>query len=295
MTSSLEIRRKKIYQQALRQKYVGCAFDIDGTLTERGEEFIPSFMIDKLAELTTKVPVAICSARKLEHARAKIDPLFKRSSDPKTCRENFIFLCENGSIGYYFDPKSQEYKEFYRVDYPYARSHFKKLFQHLQKVLEPKLGSAFTCEVSMIFRPIRVNDPDREALATRSHKLGILIKKELKKLDHKKALRIGNSGIGITIFPAAGDKDNGTRMFAEYVRTSKNLKISKNAKELIVVGDQPLGDGNDHAFLKGKYGTPFTVGKTDPKKLLPLPVYNARGKIIHGPEATATLLKNLQF
>jgi len=242
------------------------------------------------------VPLAVCSARNLAHAYEKMAPVFTRSANPAVCQSNWILICENGSVGYFYDQENKKYAEFYRVQYPYPEAHRNSLFARVNKALEGKLGESFMNEVSIIFRPVNFNDPDRVALANRSRELAQAVAGELAKVDPKSSLKTGDSGIGVSIFPFNGDKEQGTQQFAKYLREKKGFNIGAEAKELAVVGDQPGKTGNDETFLDGKYGTPFTVGEVHPENLYPLPVYDLQtGKILKGPEGTIYLLKNLKF
>ena len=148
----------------------------------------------------------------------------------------------------------------------------------------------------MAFRPLNLDDPDRIGLAERSHELALIAAVQLEKVDPKKDLQIGDSGLGINIFPYHGNKEHGTLEFAKYLMDKKGINVSADAKELAVVGDQPQPLGNDETFLDGRYGTPFTVGETHPHNLYPLPVYDLEnGRILLGPEGTIYLINNLKF
>jgi len=280
----------------MERTYAGCLFDIDGTLTVRGDEFIPVYMHEILANMCLSVPMAVCSARRLSHAYEKMAVIFTKSDSPQVCQENWVLICENGSIGYIYNTPKGKYEEFYRVPYPYDDAHRKNLFNSLNNVLEGKLSSSFLNEVGMVFRPANLDDPDREALAARSHELAAIATGQLSKSDPKGCLKIGDSAIGINIFPYQGNKEYGTLQFAKYLRDTKGINVEADAKELVVVGDQPQPLGNDETFLNGKYGTPFTVGMTHPDNIEPLPVYDlVNGRVLTGPEGTKYLLNNLKF
>jgi hypothetical protein len=219
-----------------------------------------------------------------------------RAGDPATCQQNFIFICENGCIGYFYDKEAREYKEFYRIPYPYAEAHRDNLFSRINSALGNKIGLSFKKEVGMVFRPVNLDDTDREALAARSREVAKIIEGVLAVADPKGALKIGDSGIGVNVFPYTGNKEQGTLMFAKFIREKLGMNVDENAKELVTVGDQPGPYGNDETFLNGKYGTPFTVGETHPENLLPLPVYDlSTNTVLKGPEGTIYLLKNLKF
>jgi hydroxymethylpyrimidine pyrophosphatase-like HAD family hydrolase len=296
MDEKLTAQQKEQFDLALKEEYTGCLFDIDGTLTVFGDEYIPAFMLQLLADLSLQVPMAVCTARKLSQAYEKLATLFPHATNPLSCQAQWVMICENGAVGYRFDTDKKEYVEFHRIPYPYTEEQRGSLFEKVRKALEGKLSIAFMNEVTLVFRPLKTDDPDREALSARSHELAMTIHEILASSDPKGALKIGDSGMGVSIFPAAGDKEQGTIAFAKYLASSRGILVGPNLKELVCVGDQPLPYGNDESFLDGRFGTPFTVGEAHPEHLLPLPVFDpSSGKVLKGPEGTASLLHQLHF
>lgn len=296
MLENLEDQRRQKFKEALEKTYIGCIFDIDGTLTVRGDEFVPAFMYEPLSTLSMKVPMAICTGRKLSHAYEKMAPIFTHSSDPFYAQSQWFFICENGSIGYVYDSQKKQYEEFYRVPYPYPPGHRGSLFSKLNSALSGKLGTSFLCEVSMVFRPLRYDSITSESLMASCNELLNIIAPIVQTVDPKSVLKIGNSGTGVIVFPYQGNKERGTQEFARYLHEKKGFSISPNAVELVVVGDQPGPYGNDETFLDGRFGMPFTVDGTHPQNLLPLPVYDVTsGAVLKGPEATIALLQQLKF
>jgi hydroxymethylpyrimidine pyrophosphatase-like HAD family hydrolase len=243
-----------------------------------------------------KIPMAVCTGRRLTHAFEKLAPVFTCSTNPGYCQSNWIFICENGSIGYYFDTEKKDYREFYRVPYPYDDHHREVLFSRISNALQGKLGDSCLNEISMAFKPLNFNDTDREATAERSHEVCTLAKKVLTSNDPKGDLKIDDSGIGVNIFPYKGDKNFGTQQFAKFLREKRGLTISENANEIAVIGDQPAPGGGDESFLNGKSGTPFTVGRLHPTNIYPLPVFDLeKNSVLQGPEGTIYLLQHLIF
>jgi hypothetical protein len=296
MSENLEETRKQKFTEALQKSYAGCIFDIDGTLTVRGDEFIPGFMHDLLGKMCLTVPMATCSARSFSHAYDKLAPMFTKSPNPPLCKNSWIMVCENGSVGYRFNSDTKKYEEFFRIPYPYNEAHRESLFGKIKTALGDKLGEGFMNEVSLVFRPVNVGDSNREAVAQRSAEIAVTCNLVLDSMDPKRLLRVGDAGIGVNVFPAAGNKEQGTLQFAKYLTAKMGINISPEAKEIVVVGDQPHPGGNDEVFLGGKYGTPFTVGGIHPDNIYPLPVYDLQsGQILTGPEATSYLLQNLKF
>jgi len=287
-------KQKEAYQKALEQKYTGCIFDIDGTLTVRGDEFIPAYLQPKLAELSMSVPMAVCTARRLQHAHEKLAPLFLHAVDPIQCQANWMLVCENGAVGYVFEKTTRKYVECFRANYPYSEELRTTLFHHLNKKLEDKLAMSFMNVVSMVFRPPWEGlTPDE--MGKRSREIALIIQRELLPYDPKGLLMVGDSGIGVNIFPRNSNKERGIIEFAKSIVKNRGFKISPEAKEIVAIGDKPEPLGNDEKFLDGEYGTPFTVGNTHPENFLPLPVFNADGGILQGPEATLFLLEQLRF
>ncbi len=287
-------KQKEAFQQALQQTYTACIFDIDGTLTVRGDEFIPAFLQPKLAELSMTVPMAVCTARRLQHAHDKLAPLFYHAVDPLKCQANWMLVCENGAVGYVFDPQKKGYSECFREVYPYRDAVPNPFFNHLNSRLKDKFGVSFMNVVSMIFRPPLEGLSSDEVLH-RSREIALAIQGELPQFDPKGLLAVGDSGIGANIFPKNSNKERGILEFAKSIAAGRGYRISPEAREIVAVGDQPEPLGNDETFLDGTYGTPFTVGEIHPENLLPLPVFDKSGKILNGPEATLFLLEQLHF
>ena len=278
----------------MRQQYTACIFDIDGTLTVRGDEFIPAFLQPKLAELSMSVPMAVCTARRLQHAHDKLAPLFVHAVDPLVCQSNWMLICENGAIGYVFDPQKKQYVESYREAYPYPEQLREALFNHINKQLHDKIGVSFMNVISMVFRP-PWEGLTREEVSRRSREIALAVQREIAPFDPKGLLMVGDAGIGVNIFPRYSNKERGIDEFAKSIATRHGFKISREAREIVAVGDQPEPLGNDELFLSGIYGTPFTVGNTHPENILPLPVFDGNGNVLTGPEATLFLLQNLRF
>lgn len=291
---SSQTEQKDAFQKALQKKYTACIFDIDGTLTVRGDEFIPAFLQPKLADLSMTVPMAVCTARRLQHAHDKLAPLFIHAVDPVRCQANWMLVCENGAVGYVFDVQRKKYRECYREFYPYPEEVRSALFNHMNKRLEGKLSASFMNVVSMVFRP-PLEGLSSEEVLQRSHEIALVIQRELPQFDPKGLLSVGDSGIGANVFLKNSNKERGILEFARSIAASHGFRISPEAREIVAIGDQPEPLGNDETFLDGHYGTPFTVGNTHPQNLLPLPVFDLGGKILNGPEATLFLLEQLKF
>lgn len=293
MVDLIENKRNKLFQDAIKQPYPGAVFDIDGTLTNRGQEFIPDFVLEVLANIGLKVPVAVCTGRNLQLALEKIAPVFARASDAARCQNNWILICENGNIGYAYNSLKKNYDEIFRIHWPYSEIEKINLFKEIKGILGNKTGECFMNPVTIVFRPNNADQIDNVELAKRSRELANIIQDHLRKIDHKKLLKIGDSGIGVIIFNHIGNKEIGAEKFAEFLR-AKGFEIGPDGRELLIVGDQPGPMGNDEGFLNGKFGTAFTVGETNGDKIYPLPVFENK-QIIKGPHATVSLLNRLKF
>ena len=296
MPTDLEKLREEKFKKVLKQTFSGCLFDIDGTLTIQGEEYIPAFAQEPLAKLAMKVPVAVCTARSIHHAQESLMAVFTRASDPKYCQANWVIICENGGTGYYFDPQKNGYVEFFKIPYPYPEEIKERIFGRIKGSLEGKTGVAKMDEVSMSFRPINYVSGAAAEVSKSCSEMEEIVIQTLRMVDPKNVLRASNSGSGVNVYPYNGDKEHGTIEFAKYLRETRGINIGEFARELVVVGDQPQPEGNDESFLNGKYGTPFTVGFRHPENIDPLPVYDpADGKILTGPEGTISLINQLIF
>jgi hydroxymethylpyrimidine pyrophosphatase-like HAD family hydrolase len=293
---NIQQQQKFAFTDAINQIYAGAIFDIDGTLTVRGDEFIPAFMVDALAELSLNVPIAVCTGRRLDQALDRIAPIFTRSRNPIYSESQWVFICENGSVGYYFDEINKKYIEFHRVNYPYSEEQRHQMFNTLKGKFSDKTDECFMNEVSMVFRPLFRQDPNREALRKRSYELGVLLQEAVSEFDPKRLLSVSEAGIGVNISPVNGDKDTGVLAFAKFLREQRKFNVDQEAREILVVGDQPGALGNDRMFLNGVYGTPFTVGDTVDGKVWPLPVFGRHSNIrLIGPEGTLALLQQVKF
>lgn len=324
MKKILLAERKKAFNKALKQKYLSCIFDIDGTLTDLAEEPIHDFIAKTLASISTHSPIAICTGRKLEHVFPKINPLFaraKKMDNLENVRSKVVLLCENGNVGYFYDKDSGKYVEFYRTRYPYSESHKKSLFKAINDGLKNQISGSFMNETSMVFQPLNVNDANKPAVEKRARILVKAIEKILIDHDKKNLLKIADSGIGTIIFPYDGDKRAGVYQFGEFMRKKWGYDISEELTEFALFGDKPGTYGNDETFLDGTFGTPFTVGEIVDHKILPIPVFapairakrtaggetaSARARrskaetiknadILKGPLGTFSLLQRLKF
>ena len=171
MDLNLEEQRKQQFLKALDREYVGCVFDVDGTLKARGEDVIPAAMLDTLAKLSMQIPMAIASGRNLQLAYEKIAPVFTHAQDPLYCQLNWFLICENGAIGYYFEQVDRKYKEMYRVPYPYDEKHREMVFSKVKSALEGRTSEAYMNNISLVFSPLSRGKADPETVKRESDEI----------------------------------------------------------------------------------------------------------------------------
>lgn len=283
----------EFFKELMSKKYKAAAFDVDGTLTEIAEHGIPDFISEALVKLALQFPIAICTGRRLEHAVTKIDALYKAGLDIEFIKSRIYMLCENGSIGYFYDLKRAEYIEFYRIQYPYSRAHMENMFEDVRNKLGYKMDSSFCNETSMVFQAENVNDPDKVALNARSYELAKEIQKIAAEHDTENLLRVATAGIGVIIFPKFGDKKDAVFKWAELLK-DRGYTFGIELREIFMVGDMPGELGNDKTFLDGSYGTAFTVGDLVKNSKWPVPVFDlANEQRMIGPRGTFRLLEQL--
>lgn len=263
--------------------------DFDGTITEKGSAAPSEKMAKLLIATAKKVPVAFCTGRQLEsfkkHGLVELVKYIPKK-DLDSVLKNVFLIGENGSIGYFYDTKIHDYKEFYRTKWPDRL--IKK--EKLMKDLAPKIAKFG--EVINVHRVVLVMRAHNELdgitpinlVYERSTEMFKIVQKYLEKLNknYGKHLHIGDSGIGVILCPANGDKDNGIKKLGQFLKKTRGVKFCKNYRGILVIGDSHHKSGNDYYFLNGKYGTPYTVGENDVKSRYPLQVYNYnKKKLLH--------------
>lgn len=271
--------------------------DFDGTITKKGSVVPSEPMIKKLIELAKTTPIAFCTGRQLESFQKRgLGEILKLipKKDKKIILGNMFLIGENGSIGYFFDIRANKYKEFYRAKWPTRFIRKEKLKKFLADKIE-KYGEIINVHrVVIVMRAHHLDDTPIKEVYGKSTKMFYICKKILKNYDEsfEKYLHIGDSGIGVIICPADGDKDTGIKKFSEFLARKRGFKFEGNLREILVIGDSARKGGNDYYFLKGKYGTPFTVGYYDPKTKYPSPVKNSKNKRLLYDKGTFYLLEH---
>lgn len=271
-------------------------FDFDGTITSPGNYAPPQNMVDVLVSVAKKVPISCCTGRQLEsfeeHAlKALIEEIPQHELEGFL--ENLYLVAENGAVGYFFNTELDRFEEYYSVSWP---SHFierKVLMDTLNEAIK-EYGVVYykKHKIVVVMRTNGHTSGDIRLINGLSDEIYEIAKSVLHSFDpnYEEFLHIGNSGIGVVIGPANGDKDRGVEEFAKYLAT-KGLSFSDDAREILVIGDQPQKGGNDHFFLNGRLGTPYCVGEIPNGLDFPKPVLDENGKALKHTEGTIYLLE----
>lgn len=269
-------------------------FDYDGTITKKGE-FAPSEEMNAvLRELCEKgFPVAVCTGRQLTSFVRRSEKIFENFSEK--ARENFYVFAENGAIGYKYDISSKEYRMFYMGQWPseVPKESFKKNLLEATKDIAEDVGEHL---IPIVLRPIDALSLSIDEVYAISDKIFSVIKKFVEGGDAKNYLRFGNSGLGCLVYPASADKDSAIKIFYEFLKNERGVVFEEdNGKyqEIMVIGDNPQVGGNDHFFLNGVYGTPYTVGTEENDTTAAKVVFDKNGARLYRDEATLYLLRGL--
>jgi HAD superfamily hydrolase (TIGR01484 family) len=275
-------------------------FDFDGTVTEKGVFYPPQEMADTLAALSKKVPIAFCTGRQLESFEEHgLKILLEEIDVPErqAFLENLYLMGENGAIGYFFNTNIDEFEEFYRAPWP---DHFINR-EELKILLNKEIAEFGSIKPHHNHRVVIVmstknhgsEETDIEGTYQLSSEIYEITCGILRRIDpeFEKYLHVGNSGIGVLVGPADGDKDLGIKKFAEFLNESRMAKIDPKAREILVVGDRPQKGGNDEYLLNGVYGTPYTVGNYDESMKWLSPVLDENGERLLHFRGTIYLLK----
>ncbi|MBI4235049.1 hypothetical protein HY604_01990 [Candidatus Peregrinibacteria bacterium] len=280
-------------------KFKAAMFDFDGTVTVPGNYEPSQEMADALVKLTRKMPIAFCTGRQLESFEDHgLETLIKEipKAELEHFFENLVLIAENGSIGYKFNSSLDEFEEFYRVNWPDEIIGREELMQALDHRIKD-FGRVYFRKhrVVVVIRTNEHESGDFQAISRCSDQIYEVCKEFMAEIlpDYERFFHIGNSGIGVIICPAIGDKNRGIQEFGKYLVGNRGIEFSKNFKEILVAGDRPEEGGNDFYFLDGKYGTPFTVGNLCPKNDLLEPVIDIDGERLTHDKATIFLISQM--
>ena len=279
-------------------------FDFDGTLTPKGQHQPDASMIDLIIEVGKKIPFSFCTGRDvISFRRDGLQTILDRL-EPKDAKEvlsNLFYVGENGAVGYRYDLEANDLKQFYDVRWPEEFISRKGLMDSLDEECS-EFGSVIY-DAHKIVVVVRTNVVDTlqemkgnvEKIYEYSAKLEEICDKFLSKFNpnYKDFIQVGNSGVGIVISPAGGNKNQGTKELVKYLEKERNFSFEKDARDVVVIGDRPEVGGNDHYFLNGEIGSAFTVGHILEGKNYPKPVIDENGKRLIHADGTAYILKKI--
>ena len=252
-------------------KFKAAMFDFDGTVTEKGQYTPPKELADALVALSQKIPIAFCTGRQLESfERRGLSELLKEIEPGyvKQFLKNLHLFAENGAIGYDFDLELNDFRELYKIDWPGDFIDKEDLKRRLNEAIKD-YGDVYedAHRVVIVMRTNLHNRDERniEEVYDLSEKIyGVAIELlESISSDFEQFLHVGNSGIGVVVGPANGDKDEGIKRFGEFLTNDSGIIFEPNFRDIMAVGDNPQYGGNDHYFLSGRYGTPYNVGESE--------------------------------
>ncbi len=273
------------------EKYFSAIFDYDGTLTpECGNNELDPKLAKLLIELTYQRPFAICSARPFKFFRPVIDLLCEQSNDPETTRKNWYVVAENGATGHYWDAEAGDYQQHYHIEWPYAGNHINNLYQEIADQHQDNADYIDVNECTVIVRPKTFTGITLPEWQERNNLLLKEVMPIFQRHDPDQKLIVANSGIGFIILNKAADKDFGVQQFAHYLKAHHNLPVSENAAEIIAVGDRPNIGGNDEALLSGRFGTPYSVGDTNPENEFLQHIHDEHEEIVQAAAGTYIIL-----
>jgi len=285
-------------------KFKAFMFDFDGTITDKGVSVPQQDMVDTLVELAQNTPIACCTGRQMESfVRHGLNYFLDGISEDRRLGllKNLHLIAENGSIGYFYDLEEDCFKEFYQTPWPkdfVDRDFFMDALA--EKINDNGKVYFDRHRVVVVVAPVissHSGDANVEDVYKASQLLYDMIIDKLEFISRAKGvhfsefLHVGNSGIGVVVIPADGDKDNGIKMFADYLRKNRGMILDKKASEILLVGDRPQVGGNDHYFLNGNYGTAFSVGALCDDADSPVPVLDDNGNRIFHADGTMFLIR----
>lgn len=276
-------------------------FDFDGTLTEKGQNFPPKEIADALVNLSQKMPIGFCTGRQIESfERRALSKLLEQVNDEERPRfvENLHLFAENGAIGYDFNPAIKDFEEIYRIEWPnefIEREKLRTILNEEVKEYGEILYNAHKIVVVMGTKFYYEDKPAIDKVYELADKIYDVVLGVLKKInpDFAKYVHVGNSGIGVIIGPANGDKDEAVEQFGKFLTKKRGMKFDAEYSEILTVGDSAQVGGNDFYFLSGRFGTPYSVGETLPDNPKLQSVKDENGKRILHSKGTLKLINTL--
>ncbi len=282
-------------------QFKAALFDFDGTVTYEGQFQPAKEMSERLLALSKKMPIGFCTGRQLESFERNGLHYILDVIDPREHQDflkNMFLFAENGAVGYHYSEEILGFKEFYRVDWP-EKFWGKESFKEALVPAVAKFGELYenAHKIVVVIRTKHHHNENRDmnAVYRCSGKIYDETCALLEKFDphYEDYLHVGNSGIGVVVGPANGDKNVGIKRFAEFLSEKRGLDFGPEFREVLAVGDRPLYGGNDHYFLKGDIGTPYTVGDVVEAAPYPLTVSGSDGERLVNAKATIHLIDGL--
>ncbi len=277
----------------LDREFVACMFDYDGTLIERGYRMpLPEYMPGLLQETSRKAYMAICTARPFPAAFKHAHQILGDHFD--ALKSRWIWICENGGVGYAYNEDAQDFKEFYRICWPEDIIPLSRFSEIARKTFEGHVSEINVHESVIILRPHDLPTLRVDEIIFRCETLERMGLDLIESLGLEGKIRLGNSSLGVIFYSADADKDQGIYEFGRYLQR-EGLLVAEPFRDIICFGDRPGKYGNDEHFLSGRFGTPVSVGdeKDDHPQLHV--VHDEQHVRLIGPRATAHLLERLQF
>lgn len=275
-------------------------FDFDGTLTEKGQYVPTQEIADALVDLAQKMPIGFCTGRQLESFEKRgLAELLKEVKEKERPRflQNLYLFAENGAVGYDFNEKAGHFRELYRVEWPEKFVKRAELQGTLNEAVR-KHGEVYynMHRIAIVMRTKLHEEEERnvEDVYRLSGKMYEITREVLRNIspDYERFVHIGNSGIGVLVCPADGDKDGAIEKFAGILERSRGMKFENDFRDILVVGDSAQNGGNDFYFLNGRYGTPYSVGELLPEKSVPNLVFDENGCRLLNSKGTLKLIRD---
>ncbi len=281
-------------------QYKAAMFDFDGTITEKGQYFPSKDMVDTLVNLSQIMPIAFCTGRQLESfERNGLNEIVEKMDLDKKDKflENLYLFGENGALGYDFNTQTQKFEEFYKVPWPeelIKRDLLKEMINEAVVDYGDIYENAHRVVIVIRTKLHNIDTRDINEVYKLSEKIYEATKELLKTIspDYEKYLHVGNSGLGVIVGPANGDKDHGIKEFAKILKERRNFEFNDKLREIIVFGDSGHVGGNDHFFLKGDFGSAYSVGEFFSEESYPKPVIDQDGKRLFNAKGTMHFIKS---
>jgi hydroxymethylpyrimidine pyrophosphatase-like HAD family hydrolase len=251
-------------------------------------------MVDTLVNLSQIMPIGFCTGRQLESfERNGLNEIVEKMDLGKKDKflENLYLFAENGALGYDFSPQTQKFEEFYKVPWPeelIKRDLLKEMINEAVADYGDIYENAHRVVIVIRTKLHDIDTRDINQVYELSEKIYEATKELLKNIapDYEQYLHVGNSGLGVIVGPANGDKDHGIKEFAKILKERCNFDFNDKLREIIVFGDSGHVGGNDHFFLKGDIGSAYSVGEFFSEKGYPKPVIDSNGKRLFNAKGT---------